>query len=159
MRTRRAKPRVKVKVSSIPPGSTEAHTALVNLCLLWLSDHRVFCWQNNTGALFTAPGRMLSFGLKGSSDIIAVLAPAGRFAAIECKTGGAKLSDQQERFKLAVLRAGGLHILARSTRDLERLLHANPPPRPEPEGLDLFGRPINGLAGNQRTKKQVRRFD
>jgi len=148
--------RVKVTVSSIPPGSTEAHTTLVNQCLLWLSDHRIFAWQNNTGALFTGMGRMLSFGLRGSSDIIAVLAPAGRFAAIECKTGGARMSDQQERFRAAVLRAGGTHILARSTRDLERLLNETPPPKPDPEGLDLFAFANKGLPGNQRARKQVR---
>jgi hypothetical protein len=138
MPVRSPRRRRKVIVSNVPPGSTEAHTALVNRCLLWLSDRRIFAWQNNTGALFTGMGRMLSFGLKGSSDILGCMAPSGRLLAVECKTGGAKLSDQQERFKAAVIRAGGLHILARSTRDLEAVLHGNPPPKPEPEGLDLF---------------------
>jgi hypothetical protein len=153
-RAPRRRRRVKVTVSSTPPGSTEAHTRLVNECRLWISDHKGLPIQNNTGALFTGHGTMLSYGLRGSSDIIACWRT--RFLAVECKTGNAKLGEQQEKFRKAVLRAGGLHILARSTRDLERLLDENPPPTPEPEGLDLFAFANNGLAEDQRTKKQVR---
>lgn len=118
----KAKPRVKAKVAiaTTPPGSTEAHTALVNRCRIWISDHGGLSIQNNTGALFTGRGTMIAFGLKGSSDIIGCW--RGRFLACECKTGGARLSAQQELFKAAVLRAGGLHVTARSTNDLEATL-------------------------------------
>jgi hypothetical protein len=117
----KAKPAAKRKttITTTPPGSTEAHTKLVNECRLWLSDHGGLAIQNNTGQLFTGRGTMVAFGLKGSSDIIACW--RGRFLAVECKTGGAVLSDQQKLFKAAVLRAGGLHVTARSTKDLEAL--------------------------------------
>lgn len=122
---RRAAPvrRVQPKAVVTPPGSSEAHTALVNACLLWLSANgQKLFWSNQTGALFAGAGRFVRFGLKGSSDIIGALKPTGRMVVIECKTGGAVLSDQQKKFRVAALEAGAVHITARSLRDLEVLL-------------------------------------
>lgn len=79
-------------------------------------------WRNNTGAVKLADG-FLKFGKVGSSDVIGVLAPSGRFLGVECKhpTGGA-LSRAQEEFRETVLEAGGIYVLARSVDDVKAAL-------------------------------------
>ncbi len=76
-------------------------------------------WRNNTGTLFDRTGRPVSFGLKGSADIIG-LRPVqitadmvgqtiGQFVAIEIKTGRQKLRPAQKSFCDMVLRLNGLY--------------------------------------------------
>lgn len=76
----------------------------------------VMAWRNQTGAGRTPDGRWITFGLKGSADIIG--ACRGRAIAIETKRPrGGKWEDQQRRFASAWEAAGGLYILARSVDD------------------------------------------
>jgi|KBSMisStandDraft_5_1062788.scaffolds.fasta_scaffold792511_2 hypothetical protein len=128
VRARRRAPVRRPPKVVVPQGAIDAHNALVDRCLLWLSEHgQPFFWSHETGAKPVGRGKAwISFGLKGSSDIIGSWKrpgnPIGQFTCIECKTGKAVLEPQQELFKAAALKAGAIHITARSTKDLEVLL-------------------------------------
>lgn len=77
-------------------------------------------WQNATGALKDNTGRLVRYGLSGSSDIIAII--AGRFVGIEAKVGRDTQRPNQQRFAEAVRKAGGVYILARSVDDVTNTL-------------------------------------
>lgn len=99
-------------------GSTEEHQELVKQILIRFgsgSDFRL--WPNNTGKAFRGR-RLLSFGLKGSSDILG-LRKDGRLVAIEVKTGNAKQNQDQINFMNMVRNFNGIYILARSIEDVK----------------------------------------
>lgn len=89
------------------------HADLVNKLLLAVSPLGL-AWSNATGAA-KVEGRMLRYGLKGSSDILLSLAPTGRLYGIEAKVGKDQWRPHQRAFAAALNRAGGVYILARST--------------------------------------------
>lgn len=97
-------------------------------CLRYLGTYPdVLAWRNNTGAIPDAKGRVVRFGLVGSSDIIAVRS-GGRVVFVECKAARGRLSTQQERFRDRVVSLGAAYIVARSVADLysEFPQHARP---------------------------------
>lgn len=70
-----------------------------------------------------AKARFLPAGLcKGSADLIG-LAPGGRFLAVEVKTARGRTSPEQDKFLLAVNRAGGIGFVARSAEQAVELLN------------------------------------
>jgi hypothetical protein len=83
------------------------------------SRNDVRVWRNNTGTLIDSLGRPVKFGLVGSADILGIIAPQGRFLAIECKTRTGKQSDQQRNFQKMIEAMGGIYILARSLEDVK----------------------------------------
>ena len=95
-----------------------SETELLQRTLLALGSHpdcRV--WRNNTGRLpDPRNGRWISFGLKGSADILGII-KGGRFLAIETKTPTGRLRPEQVAFRTMVTAMGGLYVLARSTDD------------------------------------------
>jgi hypothetical protein len=106
-----------------------AHTALVKACLAWLAAHKVPAWGMNTGAMeipatTATRSRLIRFAFPGCSDILGIIPRghcAGRFLAIECKTGAGTLTDDQGRFQVTVLRAGGAFVVARSLDDMAKV--------------------------------------
>lgn len=95
-----------------------SETAILQGVLLALGsrpDCRV--WRNNTGKLpDPRSGRWVSFGLKGSADILGLLR-GGRFLAIETKTPAGRLRPEQLAFQRMVESLGGLYVIARSVSD------------------------------------------
>jgi hypothetical protein len=83
--------------------------------LEYLAVSRIFHWRNNTGAFKTESGGFYHFGTPGSPDIIAV--HEGRVYGIEVKGPNGKLRPAQEEFKVSLEKAGGIYIVARSTKD------------------------------------------
>jgi hypothetical protein len=81
-------------------------------------------WRNNSGGYAPRPGQFIKFGKEGSSDILGVHAPSGRFVAIEVKTQTGKVSPAQKRFLDEVDRCGGLGLVARSVADVRVALGA-----------------------------------
>jgi hypothetical protein len=76
-------------------------------------------WRQNTGALPDPSGRLIRFGLCiGSSDIIGILAPTGRFLAIEVKRPGEKPTKLQTLFLAAIRRWGGFATVVHSAIDV-----------------------------------------
>ncbi len=91
-----------------------AHTRLVKLALKRLSKEPDLLVLHNgvAGGEFwsaeTGEVRHFRAGLgKGSSDIIAILRPLGRFLALEAKTGTGRPTTQQRQFLDLVRNAGG----------------------------------------------------
>ena len=87
----------------------------------WLFAHGCYAWRNNTGAYKTESGRYVSYGLKGSADILG-LTPAGRFLAVELKGERGKLSEDQLQFAERVRGKNGIYVAAWGIDDLEREL-------------------------------------
>ena len=87
-----------------------AHTDLVNVCVAWLDLKRIPAWINNTGAYKRGKG-YIRYGIPGSSDILGLLPPSGRFLGVECKTGRGKPTPEQVSFLKMVNDAGGLGIV------------------------------------------------
>lgn len=64
---------------------------------------------------FTKKGQWVSYGLcKGSSDLIGILKPSGRFFALELKNSKGKTTEEQELFIKLVNRMGGYAGVART---------------------------------------------
>jgi hypothetical protein len=89
--------------------------------LKYLKLRHIYCWSNPSGAVRIRPGKFMSFGKKGSADIIGLL-PGGKFLAIETKSLDGRLSPDQREFLADVKALGGLAIVARSYRDVETAL-------------------------------------
>ncbi len=104
------------------PGSTAEHQALVAAILIRFGarpDLRL--WKNATGVAASLDGeRLMRFGLRGSADILGIMAPTGLLVAIEVKTGAAKQSECQRRFAEMVRKFGGIYIIARTLGDVEK---------------------------------------
>lgn len=82
----------------------------------------VFVWRNNTGVAEIGNNRV-RFGLKGSSDIIGLQAPSGRFVGIEVKRSvGGRLSAGQIRWLDEIRRRGGIGAVAACVEDVRQAL-------------------------------------
>jgi hypothetical protein len=90
-------------------------------CLEYLKLRQIKAWSNPSGAVQIRPGKFMSFGLKGSSDILGVL-PGGRFLAVECKAEHGRLSPEQREFLNDIAALGGMAVVARSYRDIDQAL-------------------------------------
>lgn len=97
------------------------HSNLISSILVELSKRNdVRVWRNETGKARTLDGaRIISYGLKGSADIMGLIGPDGRLLCVECKVGRDQQRIEQQRFQEMVERLGGLYILARSVEDVK----------------------------------------
>ncbi len=110
----------------------QEHTRLVRAILAQLGalpDLRL--WENKTGVAraIRGPDRLIAYGLKGSADILGILAlevpgpgpddrqVLGRFLAIEVKIPPDTCSPQQLLWGQMVRSMGGAWIVARSVDD------------------------------------------
>jgi len=90
-------------------------------CLRYLLRRGFFVWNNPTGVVRVAPDRWVSFGKKGSSDILGCL-PDGRFLAVEVKALHGRLSQEQTEFMEKVRGLGGVALVVRSFQELDAAL-------------------------------------
>lgn len=106
--------------------SYNRHQILVNEILCELSKNKnIRVWANNTGlALSFDSERFIKFGLEGSADILGIIAPHGKFLAVEIKTGTGRQSSAQINFQKMITSRGGVYILARSVLDAVRGVEA-----------------------------------
>jgi hypothetical protein len=89
--------------------------------LKYLKLRQIKAWSNPSGAVRIRPRKFMSFGLKGSSDILGLL-PGGRFLAIECKAKGGRLSPEQREFLSDIKALGGMAVVAKSWTDIDQAL-------------------------------------
>jgi hypothetical protein len=67
--------------------------------------------------------RKLRYGLgTGSADYVGLYAPAGRFVAVELKTGRGRQSTEQVAWEALVAKLGGIYAVVRSPADAASLL-------------------------------------
>jgi hypothetical protein len=74
--------------------------------LKYLKLRQIKAWSNPSGAVRIRPGKFMSFGLKGSSDILGVL-PGGRFLAEVQALGGLAVTVRGWRERADMLREAG----------------------------------------------------
>ena len=80
-------------------------------------DPRAILWRNNTG-MAEQQGRPVRYGLcVGSADLVGIVAPSGRFIALEVKTERGRVSAEQEQFLAVVNARGGFGVVVRSVED------------------------------------------
>jgi hypothetical protein len=87
----------------------------IRLALGRMTD--VVLWRNSTGVA-RPNDRVVRYGLcVGSSDLIGILAPSGRFIALEVKMPVGRLTLEQRQFLELVRRRGGFACVVRSVDD------------------------------------------
>lgn len=88
-----------------------SETDLLSAVLMALQlEPGIVAWRNNSGR----KGRV-RFGLgNGSADIVGIVAPAGRFFALELKVGKGKQSPAQHGWEGQVKAKGGIYAVVRS---------------------------------------------
>lgn len=85
---------------------------------LALAAEGVIAWRNNVGVSRHTDGSATRYGLcVGSSDVIGVLPPSGRFIALELKVGRGKTTREQDMFLALVRQSGGFAAVVRSVDD------------------------------------------
>lgn len=90
------------------------------------NDPLVYLPRNNVGLFQSLDGRMVRSGLgKGTSDLIGLLGPHGRFIALEVKRHNGRATKEQETFAKAVRLKGGFCAFVRSPQEaLEAIARA-----------------------------------
>lgn len=116
----------------------ESESSIQRRIQMALSAAGCIIWRNETAGAYMGRvihkageqvtldrARFLPAGLcRGSSDLVGI-APDGRFLAVEVKTSKGRPTKEQERFLLAVNRAGGIAFIARSADEaVEKLNQA-----------------------------------
>jgi hypothetical protein len=107
-------------------------TNLVNAVLIMIGQkfpNSVRAWRNNSGSLKDENGRLVSFGLAGSPDILGcvrskVHPDVGMFFGFECKVGKNGLSPRQRAFREAIQKVFGLYFVIRDVEQAERIITA-----------------------------------
>lgn len=75
----------------------------------------VLLWRNHVGRVQDERGRWHPFGLApGSADLVGLLAPSGRWLALEVKSDRGALRPEQRDWLAMVRRAGGFAAVVRS---------------------------------------------
>ena len=82
-------------------------------------DPSLVLWRNAVGQAEHVAGNgrtfRQAFGLaKGSADLVGILAPAGRFVALEIKTPAGRVSPEQTTWLALVRSRGGFSAVVRS---------------------------------------------
>lgn len=78
------------------------------------ADPRIVLWNNPVG-IAREDDRVMRFGLSvGSADTIGILAPSGRFLALEVKAANGRLRVEQIQFLDLVRRMGGFAAVVRT---------------------------------------------
>ena len=90
-------------------------------------------FRNNSGAYKAPDGRIIRYGLTtGSADLIGwqtvTITPEmvgqrfARFVSVEVKAPKGRISPEQETWRQAVHKAGGIAVIARSVDDVQFLV-------------------------------------
>ena len=98
-------------------------SGILAACIHYLHRQEIYHWRNNTGAVQITPGRFMRFGKVGSSDILGCL-PGGRFLAVEVKAPEGRLSPEQKQFLADIQALGGLALVIRDWKELDKALRA-----------------------------------
>ena len=93
---------------------------------LELAKHGYKVFRNNSGYLRDIRGQYVHFGLcTGSSDLVGIVPPSGRFLAIEVKTPTGVATKEQLSFLRMVNESGGIGFIARSVEEAIEKLKQN----------------------------------
>lgn len=103
--------------------NSSGHSALVSAIRLELGrEPDLTLWPVQPGGVADATGRPMRCGPVGMSDLIGILAPAGRWIGLEVKTGKGKLRPDQVLWLDLIRRRGGFASEVRSVDDARAAL-------------------------------------
>jgi hypothetical protein len=95
------------------------HTVLVRDVVRYLNEQPdVVAWEMQPAGEPTASGRPQLTGPRGMADVCGILAPCGRWIALECKTGQAYQSPAQRVWQRLVEAHGGMYRVVRCLEDV-----------------------------------------
>ena len=98
------------------------HSNLRNYALVKFSE-KCIVWGNETGTGLSMDGsRIISFGKKGSSDIIGFVKATGQFIGIEVKIPPDKLRPEQKIFQEVLTKNNALFFVVKSHQDVDDAL-------------------------------------
>lgn len=87
------------------------------------SEPDLVLWRNTVGVGTQDDGRKQRFGLAiGSSDLVGILAPAGRWVALEVKSEKGRVRPEQKLFLELVRGRGGFAAVVRSVDEAKAAL-------------------------------------
>lgn len=90
-----------------------------NIMKFWGAHPRLRFWRTNVGRA-QIKGQWVQFNIPGQSDLTGLIAPGGRFLAVECKRGkGGVQSPEQVAYQQMIERMGGLYVLAPSLEAMD----------------------------------------
>jgi hypothetical protein len=90
--------------------------------LHWGAHPRLRFWRQNVGSAIIK-GRYVDFGPpKGCADFVGLIAPQGRFLAIECKSATGGQREAQKKFQKMIESLGGLYLMPRTLADVDEAL-------------------------------------
>lgn len=94
------------------------HQKLVDEVLLAIgSTNKCRVYRNATGCARSMDGaRIISFGLKGSPDIVGILSN-GKWLGLEIKTGSGKQNKDQLNFEAMIRRFNGHYLVVRNAQE------------------------------------------
>jgi len=96
-------------------------TVLTNKIIDVIYRSGAFSWRAESSGIFDRKmGGYRTAPKKGVSDILAILPPSGRIAAIEVKIGKDKLSQEQEGFLKNIVYHGGFAFVAKDIESFEK---------------------------------------
>lgn len=113
------------KVFVARPKAESERALMIRIRVALTSAGGVLIWRNEVAkARRLSDGGVMPFGLGvGSADLVGVVAPYGRFLAVEIKRPRiGKVSEEQGRWIAAVRRHGGVAGVATSVEEALRLL-------------------------------------
>lgn len=99
-------------------------TIIVKDCIRYLTLKGYEVIRNNSGAVvsqYKGKTRLIRYGAKGSSDILAC-SPKGQFVAVECKSEKGKPTDDQITFLKRIDQKGGIALIVHSLDELMKAL-------------------------------------
>ena len=100
---------------------TKNHEKLLKECLLLLSQNGFLAWKNSTGSI-PIQNRYITFGCKGSPDILSIHHTTGVFYGFEIKSGKAVQNKHQKAFEKAVKARNGIYMVVRDIEGLKEFL-------------------------------------
>lgn len=110
-----------IKIKTVRKRNRCLEQNIVKSCIEYLTYRGYEVIRNNTGRFVIQSDngkfRMISFGKKGSPDIVAC-SPSGRFVAVECKKPGNKLTELQQQYLEKLKQKGAIVVIAYSVDDL-----------------------------------------
>ncbi|MGR3315411.1 VRR-NUC domain-containing protein [Roseovarius indicus] len=97
---------------------SNSETDIHNRILVALSKEyhpRGIFWRQNAGRVRSDRGAWVSLGPPGIADIVGVIDGEAVFVEVKTKTG--KQREAQRKFQVAIEKAGGIYLIARSPEE------------------------------------------
>jgi len=83
---------------------------------------QLYFFRAGSGAVKTEQGRFFKTGRPGCPDIVACVAPSGRFVGLEVKTKTGRQSPAQKTAEAEIVEVGGVYAVVRSIGEAKQAI-------------------------------------